>query len=326
MFRENPSLAPHLLELLFHLKLPPYATVDVVEASLDQLIPVEFRADLVLELRDERGVQVLSIVLELQRDIDRRKSYSWPVYVAVVRARKECQAVVVVIAPDAEVAAWAAQKIDLGLGLGTLQPLVIGPEIVPEVTEQAEAEKETELAILSAVAHGNGPNGLAVVQAALGALGRFDREHAAVYFQIVYNALRDPMRRALEALIMERQTEGKATFPPFAEQLIERGRLEGLREGKLEGVREGKLEGVREGKLEGVREGKLEGVREGKLEGVREGELKGKRDVLLRLVARAGIALSAGDVARIQACTDPVTLDRWVDNILGAKTASDVFA
>ncbi|WP_437622357.1 hypothetical protein [Sorangium sp. So ce1151] len=298
MFRENPSLAPHFLEILFHLDLPPYATVAVVEASLDQLIPVEFRADLVLELHDQRGALVLSIVLEVQRDIDRRKRYSWPVYVAVVRAQKECDAVVLVVAPDAEVAAWAAQKIDLGLGLGTLQPLVLGPAIVPEVTDQAEAEKETELAILSAASHGNGPNGLAVVQAALGALGRFDHEHAAVYFQIVYNALRDPMRRALEALIMERQTEGKATFPPFAQQLIDRGRSEG----------------------------KLEGIREGKLEGIREGELKGKRDTLLRLLAQAGIALTDDDRDRIQTCSDPAILDRWVGNVLGAKSASDVLS
>ncbi|MGK3988702.1 hypothetical protein WME99_37000 [Sorangium sp. So ce136] len=294
MFRENPSLAPHFLKILFHLDLPTYATVAVVEASLDQLIPVEFRADLVLELRDERGALVLSIVLEVQRDIDRRKRYSWPVYVAVVRAQKERDAVVLVVAPDADVAAWAAHKIDLGLGLGTLQPLVLGPAIVPEVTDQAEAEKETELAILSAASHGNGPNGLAVVQAALGALGRFDHEHAAVYFQIVYNALRDPMRRALEALIMERQTEGKATFPPFAQQLIERGRSEG----KLEGIREG----------------------------LREGELKGKRDTLLRLLAQAGIALTDGDRDRIQACSDPATLDRWVGNVLGAKSAADVLS
>ncbi|KYF91491.1 hypothetical protein BE17_48560 [Sorangium cellulosum] len=290
MFRENPSLAPHFLKILFHLDLPSYATVAAVEASLDQLMPVEFRADLVLDLRDERGALVLSIVLEVQRDIDRRKRYSWPVYVAVVRAQKECDAVVLVVAPDAEVAAWAAQKIDLGLGLGTLQPLVLGPAIVPEVTDQAEAEKETELAVLSAASHGNGPNGLAVVQAALGALGRFDHEHAAVYFQIVYNALRDPMRRALEALIMERQTEGKATFPPFAQQLIDRGRSEG------------------------------------KLEGIREGKLEGKRDALLRLLAQAGIALTDGDRDRIQTCSDPATLDRWVGNVLGAKNASDVLS
>ncbi|MEO5726897.1 MAG: hypothetical protein ABI134_36025, partial [Byssovorax sp.] len=177
----------------------------MVEAALDQLIPVEFRADLVLELRDASGATVLAIVLEVQRDKDPDKKYSWLVYVAAVRARKRCPTIMLVVAPDAEVAAWAMEPIDIGLGCGSLSPRVLGPTIVPEVTEEALAEQETELAILSAVAHGNGPNGLEVVQAVLGALGRFDQEHAAVYFQIVYDALREPMRRTLEAMIMERQ-------------------------------------------------------------------------------------------------------------------------
>jgi hypothetical protein len=156
--------------------------------------------------------------------------------------------------------------------------VVLGPASVPVVTEVAVAEQETELAILSAVAHGNGPEGLDVVQAVLSALGRFDHEHAAVYFQIVYTALREPMRQALEAMIMERQTQAKATFPPFAQQLIDRGKLEG------------------------------------------------ERGALLRLVARAGITLSEEERARVDACTDLATLDRWVDNVLGAKTAADVLS
>lgn len=49
---------------------------------------------------------------------------------------------------------------------------------------------DEKVAILAAVAHGNGPNGLAVVTAALTALGRLDQEHAAVHFQVIYNALR----------------------------------------------------------------------------------------------------------------------------------------
>ena len=48
------------------------------------------------------------------------------------------------------------------------------------------------------------------------------------------NVLHEPMQRALEALVMERQTEDKATFPPFAQQLIERG----IREGELKGKRQ----------------------------------------------------------------------------------------
>jgi hypothetical protein len=236
MFRENPSLAPHLIEKLFHIKLPSHASAKVVESSLDQMIPIEFRADLVLELLDAQGKPVLLIVLEMQRDVDRDKEYSWPVYVAVIRARKRCQAIVLVVAPDEKVAAWAAAKIDLGLGLGTLQPLVLGPAVVPQITDPAEAEKETELAILSAVAHGNGPNGVAVVTAAFTALARLDQEHAAVYFQIIWNVLREPMQRALEALVMERQTEGKANFPPFAQQLIDRGKAEGRAEGEAQAL------------------------------------------------------------------------------------------
>jgi hypothetical protein len=282
MFREDPELAPHFLALLFGVDVPPHASAAVVESSLDQLVPVEFRADLVLELRDDEGAIVLAIVVEVQRDEDPDKKFSWPVYVTVVRAKKRCDTVVLVIAPDAAVAAWAAENIDLGLGLGNVKPLVLGPAAVPEITDPAEAEKEPELAVLSAVAHGNGPNGRAVIETALVALGRLDAEHAAVYFHIIWNALREPMRRALEALVMERQAEKKMTFPPFMQRLID--------------------------------------------DGTRAGELKGRREALFRLVARAGITLTEDDRARIAACDDPATLDRWVTNVLGAKTAADVLS
>jgi hypothetical protein len=272
----------------------------VADTTLDQLIPVEFRADLVLELRDAEGAIVFSIVLESQRDKAPRKKFSWPVYVTVARAERESPAVVLVIAIDPEIASWAAEKIELGLGLGALQPLVLGPATLPVVTDLELAEQEVELSILSAMAHGNGPEGLAVLQAAFAALGRFDREHAMVYFQIIWDVLREPMKLALEALVMERQTEGTASFPPFAQKLIERGERKGLRDGKLEGLREGKLEGLR------------------------EGERKGLREALLRLLARAQIPLTEGDRARIQACEDVETLDRWLENVLSAKTASDV--
>lgn len=65
---------------------------------------------------------------------------------------------------------------------------------------------------------------------------------------------------------------------------------------------------------------------EGKLEGKLEGELKGKRDALLRLLGRAGIPLSAEERARIDACSEVATLDRWIENVLGAKTAADVLS
>lgn len=78
--------------------------------------------------------------------------------------------------------------------------------------------------------------------------------------------------------------------PPFAQQLLDRGMREGRREGKLEGIREA------------------------------------KRDVLLRLVARAGVALTEPERTQLATCTDVASLDRWLDNVLGAKTAADLFS
>jgi hypothetical protein len=80
------------------------------------------------------------------------------------------------------------------------------------------------------MAHGNGPEGFAVLTAALAALTgaeRLDREHAAVYFQLVWNALREPMQRALKELFMERQAQGKTQFPPFIQEVLDRYELRG---------------------------------------------------------------------------------------------------
>jgi hypothetical protein len=38
------------------------------------------------------------------------------------------------------------------------------------------------------------------------------------------------------------------------------------------------------------------------------------------------IRLTEDELARIRACTDAALLDRWVENVLGAKTAADVLS
>jgi hypothetical protein len=306
MFRENPALAPHLLALVFHQEVPPHASVRVADSALDRLIPVEFRADLVLELLDGAGKPLLAIVLEAQRGPAPRKKYTWPVYCAVARAERECPAIVLVISPDAEVAAWAAETIDLGLGRGAIQPFVLGPATLPLLTDPAMAANEVELAVLSAMAHGNGPEGLAVIEATVVGLARLDQEHWAVYFQMLWKVLREPMQRALEALVMQGQVEGGVPLPAFLEKMLEARALEA----KLEGLRDGEIKGLRDGEIKGLRDGKLDAL----------------RSTLLRLLARAGIAITVDESARIQACKDAGTLERWIENVLGAKSAADVLS
>ncbi|MFS8068053.1 MAG: hypothetical protein ACMG6S_16990 [Byssovorax sp.] len=113
-------------------------------------------------------------------------------------------------------------------------PVVLGPSVIPEITDPAKAEQEPELAVLSAVVHGNGSKGFAVVQAVSAALFRFDARRASADFRLVYEVLREPVRRAL---IMERPTNERTLFPLFAQRLIDRGKFEGLREGEIMGKR-----------------------------------------------------------------------------------------
>ena len=69
-----------------------------------------------------------------------------------------------------------------------------------------------------------------------------------------------------------------------------------------------------------------EGRDAGKLEGQLEGKLEVRRETLLRLLVRAGIAFTEEDRGRIQACTDAVTLDQWVDQVFCAKSVADVLS
>jgi hypothetical protein len=69
---------------------------------------------------------------------------------------------------------------------------------------------------------------------------------------------------------------------------------------------------------------RAEGKLEGRLEGERTGELRGKRAALLRVLTRAGLAPAGEDLARIEACSDAATLDRWLENAVGATSLADV--
>ncbi len=62
---------------------------------------------------------------------------------------------------------------------------------------------------------------------------------------------------------------------------------------------------------------------EGKLEGKVEGRLEGKVAALLAFLAARGIAVSAQAHARIEACSDVPTLDRWITRAATASSAEE---
>ena len=88
LFRNRSESAADLLRELA-VQLPEYDEVRSESSDLSNLRPAEYRADLVLFLM--RGShKVLGVIVEVQLGCDEDKPYTWPAYIANLRARHRC--------------------------------------------------------------------------------------------------------------------------------------------------------------------------------------------------------------------------------------------
>lgn len=218
LFRERPALASTLLRPSLGDRLPT-GSLRVVEASFTQIAPTEFAADLAILVGEPPE---LGIIVEVQLRRDDLKSYTWPLYACALRARWRCPAVVLVLAPDPAVAAWAATPIVIGLGSDTFRARVVGPDAVPWVTSSEDARAAPELAVLSALAHGDEPRGEGVLVAMLAGLASLHDDTAKLYYDLVLSRLGDAMRRALED-IMNKNKGGYEYQSEFARKYVAQG-------------------------------------------------------------------------------------------------------
>ena len=229
LFRNRPELAPELLRDALHIALPAYSEVRIESAELTDVSPAEYRADMVVLLVD--GKAVLGIVVEVQLQEDPRKRFTWPVYVAGLRARLRCPACVLVVTASESMADWCRRPIELGPG-GAVTPLVIGPASVPVVDDVTLAERDPELAVLSVMAHGQDPNAEMLGRAALLATLQLSDERQVLYSDLVFAALSEAARTALEDLMAGSTYEFQSEF---AKKHQAKGRAEGEAKGEAKG-------------------------------------------------------------------------------------------
>src|SRR5262249_56002369 len=78
----------------------------------------------------------------------------WPGSVANLYARLKCPVELLVGSPDPAAAAWCSTPIAVNGSGFVLTPQVFSRAEVPVVTDPELAERHTELAVLSAMAHG----------------------------------------------------------------------------------------------------------------------------------------------------------------------------
>jgi hypothetical protein len=227
LIRDCPELVAQLLADLFGVEVPPFTTARLTEATLHELVPVEYYADAVVLLGNE--VPVFGAIVEAQLQPDPRKLYTWPLYALAARARYECPFVVIVVTPDPATARWAARPIALGHG-EQYRVHVIGPEAVPEITEAEQATRNPSLAMLSVMAHGQGDPATAVriATAAAAAIQALPEDRRLLYSALIETALSEAARKAFEMLPETQQFLSESQRRSFA-----KGRAEGKAEAVL---------------------------------------------------------------------------------------------
>lgn len=161
-----------------------------------------------------------AVVVEVQLRIDGDKVWSWPVYIATLRARLRCPVLLLVLAPDPLVQHWARRPIDLGHPGLVLDPIVVGYDDIPRIVDAEVARASPELATLSAIAHPE----LDVARTAVDAIRDLDEDRSRLYLDLVYEALPEIL---LEALM-----RGYEYQSSFARKYVAQGREEGREEGR----------------------------------------------------------------------------------------------
>ena len=232
LLRNQSTTAAHLLFGL-NAQLPEYDEVRTDSADLSELKPTEYRADLVLFLL-KRSRKALGIVVEVQLSRDEDKRYSWPVYIANLRARHRCPVCLLVITREKTVARWAEKCIEIGPGT-RCQPWVLGPSNMPAITELEQAEANVELAFLSAIEHARDSDITLFAQISSAAIvagaRNLDDERYELYLDLFTHYLEENAPKAFRVIMDSPEIEYKSKF---ARRNFARGKKAGLKEGRAE--------------------------------------------------------------------------------------------
>jgi len=222
LFRNQPELATELLRQTKLLEIPPFSSAGIESIDFSEIVPAEYRVDLVIVLR-ENDKPIYCVIVEVQLARKKRKRETWPFYQASARARFRCPTALLVVTPDESIARWAARPIHIGGG-NAWAPLVLGPEGIPVVDDPAIARKYPELGVLSVMAHGQGEpeQAFRIADSTIRALQSLPDEERMLYSDIIDAHLGDAARKALTMI-----PEGYQFQSKFGNQRFAEGRIEG---------------------------------------------------------------------------------------------------
>ncbi len=149
------------------------------------------------------------------------------------RSRIRSPVCLLVLTADDAVARWAGRAIDLGGG-NQFVPWVLSLSGVPEISDEAQAKADPELAVLSAVAHGADEDfekSARIALAAQAALLDLDADRSLMYHDMLLAGLSEAAREVLQAMMPDRYEYQS----DFAKRHYAQGQAQGQTQGLVQG-------------------------------------------------------------------------------------------
>ncbi|WP_344590155.1 hypothetical protein [Actinomadura vinacea] len=202
MIRQRPRLAVEILRDVFDIDVPAHDQVTLASENVSTLHPAELNCDGAV-LANKAGKAVFGVVVESQRRTDDEKEYSWPAYLATFRHQHKCDAELLVLCPDETTAQRLGKPIVLSPSRSVVYPVTVSPKALPPVTDAQEARRRPELAVLTAPAHADSPDGKDVLRGYCEALEALDRETGKLYHDYARSLFSDVARKLLEEIMLD---------------------------------------------------------------------------------------------------------------------------
>ncbi|MEV0644669.1 hypothetical protein AB0I28_05355 [Phytomonospora sp. NPDC050363] len=225
LLTESPDL---LKDLMAHVGLPwdPAAGVEYASERCTQLNPAELRVDKVAKVTFPDGTDLM-VAIEVQRKVDPRKKFTWPVYATDIRRQMVAPIALIVWCPTTAVANWAGEPISLGPS-GSITPTAVSPGDFPVITSPENWTGNIGLAILAALAHQGHERFDEIAAALLELLDRIEQAKAAKYYEDLADTLN------FSAFTILERTMTTMTYK-FKSDFIRRHRAEAEADGELRG-------------------------------------------------------------------------------------------
>ncbi|MEV6739384.1 hypothetical protein AB0N14_21615 [Streptomyces sp. NPDC051104] len=292
VFQEESGLVTRALRML-HIPFGDPTSITELATDLTENRPLERRVDSLLKMETAKGTFLVAIEAQGKKDPD--KPANWAYYLAHLYAKYKLPPLLLVLCKDRSTAAWASSPVNIGppeWPALTLRPLVLGPDEVPVIQDAAEAAKDIQMAVLSAMVHSRDQDVDVILKAlsvALKGLEVSDPEAAMKYVELTAQGLGDKTRAAE---IWRNLVAVDTSFftSPLSEEIRDEGRDEGRTEGRT------------------------------------EGHIQRQAEDILRILDRRTIPLTDADRERVTSCKDLGTLTRWFDRAITATSAAEIFA